>query len=73
MQTIRQIGDSGITKTVLLDLKNGKMTGANTSLYIDESLLNDISFVQKLIFLFTNSEYYAIIILKSINNKTDGK
>ena len=47
MQTIRQIGDSGITKTVLLDLKNGKMTGANTSLYIDESLLNDISFVQE--------------------------
>ncbi|WP_443950770.1 ATP-binding protein [Ruminococcus bicirculans (ex Wegman et al. 2014)] len=47
MQTIRQIGDSGVTKTALLDLKSGKMTGANTSLYIDESLLNDISFVQE--------------------------
>ena len=47
MQTIRQIGDSGVTITALLDLKSGKMTGANTSLYIDESLLNDISFVQE--------------------------
>ena len=47
MQTIRQIGDSGVTKTALLDLKSGKMTGANTSLYIDESLLNDMSFVQE--------------------------
>ena len=47
MQTIRQIGDSGVTKTALLDLKSGEMTGANTSLYIDESLLNDISFVQE--------------------------
>lgn len=47
MQTIRQIGDSGVTKTAFLDLKSGKMTGANTSLYIDESLLNDISFVQE--------------------------
>ena len=35
MQTIRQIGDSGVTKTALLDLKSGKMTG------------NDISFVQE--------------------------
>lgn len=47
MRTIRQIGDSGITKTAILDLKNGKMTGANTTLYIDESLLNDIEFVQE--------------------------
>lgn len=47
MQTIRQIGDSGIAKTAILDLKSGKMTGQNTSLYIDESLLNEIEFVQE--------------------------
>lgn len=47
MRTIRQIGDSGITKTAILDFKSGKMTGANTTLYIDESLLNDIEFVQE--------------------------
>ncbi len=47
MSTIREIGDSGITKTALLDLKSGKMTGANTTLMIDEKLLNEISFVQE--------------------------
>lgn len=47
MKTIKQIGDSGISKTALLDLKSGKMTGTNTTLYIDESLLNDITFVQE--------------------------
>ncbi len=47
MRTIRQIGDSGITKTALLDLNSGKMTGVNTTLYIDESLLGDIAFVQE--------------------------
>lgn len=47
MQTIRKIGDSGISRTALLDLKNGKLTGTNTSLYIDESLLKEIEFVQE--------------------------
>ncbi len=47
MRTIRQIGDSGVAKTAILDLKSGKMTGANTALYIDEELLNDIEFVQE--------------------------
>lgn len=47
MGMIRQIGDSGITRTALLDLKSGKMTGANTTLMIDESLLDEITFVQE--------------------------
>lgn len=47
MKTIRQIGDTGIAKTAILDLKSGKMTDANTTLYIDENLLNDIEFVQE--------------------------
>lgn len=47
MKTIRQIGDTGIVKTAILDLQSGKMTGANTTLYIDENLLNDIEFVQE--------------------------
>lgn len=47
MKTIRQIGDSGITRTALLDLNSGKMTGANTALYVDESLLDEIAFVQE--------------------------
>lgn len=53
MRTIRQIGDSGITRTALLDLSSGKMTGANTTLVIDESLLNEISFVQEGTFVET--------------------
>lgn len=47
MKTIRQIGDSGIARTALLDLNSGKMTGTNTSLYVDESLLDEIAFVQE--------------------------
>lgn len=47
MKTIRQIGDTGIAKTAILDLQSGKMTGVNTTLYIDEHLLNDIEFVQE--------------------------
>lgn len=47
MKTIRQIGDSGIAKTALLDLKSGRLTGANTTLYMDEKLLEEIEFVQE--------------------------
>ena len=47
MRTIRQIGDSGIARTAVLDLKSGKLTGANTTLYMDESLIDEISFVQE--------------------------
>lgn len=47
MKMIRQIGDSGITKTALLDLTSGRMTGPNATLYIDENLLDEISFVQE--------------------------
>lgn len=47
MRTIRQIGELGIEKTALLDLKSGKLTGANTTLYMDEKLLNEIEFVQE--------------------------
>ena len=31
----------------MFDLESGKMTGANTTLYMDETLLNEISFVQE--------------------------
>lgn len=47
MKAIRQIGDSGITRTAILDLKSGKISGNNNNLYIDESLLNEISFVEE--------------------------
>lgn len=47
MKTIRQIGDSGVSRTALLDLKSGRLTGSNTTLYMDESLLDEIEFVQE--------------------------
>lgn len=47
MKMIRQIGDAGVTRTALLDLSSGKMTGPNATLYIDENLLDEISFVQE--------------------------
>lgn len=47
MKTIRQIGDLGVDRMALLDLNSGKMSGENTSLYIDETLLDEISFVQE--------------------------
>lgn len=53
MKTIRQIGDSGITNMALLDLKNSKLTGPKTTLYMDESLINEIEFVQEGTFVET--------------------
>lgn len=53
MKTIRQIGDSGIARTAILDLKSGKLSGNNNNLYIDESLLNEISFVEEGTFVDT--------------------
>ena len=47
MRTIRQIVDSGIARTAVLDLKSGRLTGANTTLYMDETLIDEISFVQE--------------------------
>ncbi|MBR3860656.1 MAG: ATP-binding protein [Oscillospiraceae bacterium] len=47
MKMIRQIGDSGVTRTALLDLTSGKMSGPSSTLYIDENLLDEISFVQE--------------------------
>ena len=47
MQTIRQIGDSGIARTALLDLDQGKIISPNSHLYVDESLLQQIKFVKE--------------------------
>ena len=47
MRTIRQIGDNGINHMALLDLKNSKLTGSKTTLYMDQSLIDEIKFVQE--------------------------
>lgn len=47
MRTIRQIGDSGIARTALLDLNNGKLISPNSNLYVDEALLGQIEFVKE--------------------------
>ena len=47
MKTIRQIGDSGIARTALLDLDQGKIISSNSHLYVDESLLQQIEFVKE--------------------------
>ena len=47
MKTIRQIGDSGIAHMALLDLKNSKLSGPKTTLYMDQSLIDEIEFVQE--------------------------
>lgn len=47
MKTIKQIGDSGIANMALLDFKNSKLTGPKTTLYMDQSLIDEIEFVQE--------------------------
>lgn len=47
MRTVRQLGENGVARTALLDLNNGKMTGINTTLVVDENLLDKIKFVQE--------------------------
>ncbi|MDL2235630.1 ATP-binding protein [Christensenellaceae bacterium OttesenSCG-928-L17] len=61
MKTIKKIGDSGVAETALLDLKSGKMTGPNSTLYIDEELLNEISFVQEGSFVETGGDPALIV------------
>lgn len=61
MQLVRRIGDSGIAKTALLDLNSGKMTGPNSTLYIDERLLREISFVQEGSFVETGGDPALVI------------
>jgi len=61
MQRVKQIGDSGIAKTALLDLKSGKMTGPNSTVYIDEGLLEEISFVQEGSFVETGGDPALVI------------
>ena len=61
MQMVRQFGDSGISKTALLDLNSGKMTGPNSTLYIDERLLREISFVQEGSFVETGGDPALVI------------
>lgn len=47
IKKMRQISEIGVSKLALLDLENGSLSGANTTLYIDEPLLNEIKFVQE--------------------------
>lgn len=61
MRTIKQIGDIGITKTALLDLQSGRMTGANTTLFIDETLLDEIKFVQEGSFVETGGDPALVV------------
>lgn len=61
MKTIKRIGDSGVAETALLDLKSGKMTGPNSTLYIDEELLSEISFVQEGSFVETGGDPALVV------------
>lgn len=61
MKMVKQIGDNGISKTALLDLKSGKMTGNNTNLYIDETLLEEITFVQEGSFVETGGDPALVV------------
>ncbi len=61
MKMVRQIGDSGITKTALLDLKSGKLSSSNNTLYIDEELIDEISFVKEGTFVETGGNPALVI------------
>jgi len=56
MRVVRQLGDGGVAKTALLNLQSGKMTGANTTLFVDEELLEKIKFVQEGSFVETGGD-----------------
>lgn len=56
MKMVRQLGEGGIARTALLDLSNGKMAGANTTLVVDVNLLEKIKFVQEGSFVETGGD-----------------
>jgi len=61
MKTIRQIGDNGIVHTAILDFKSGKLTGTNNTLFVDENLLEEISFVQEGSFVETGGNPALVV------------
>ena len=56
MKTIRQIGELGIAHTALLDLNKGEIITPNSNLYMDESLLEQIKFVEEGTFVETGGD-----------------
>lgn len=44
---MHEIANIGVSRLALLDLKNGNLSGKNTTLFIDEPLLNQMKFVQE--------------------------
>lgn len=61
MKTIRQIGDNGIAHTAILDFKSGELSGTNNTLFVDENLLDEISFVQEGSFVETGGNPALVI------------
>ena len=47
MKMIKQISEVGVVNSSFLDIKNAKIVGPNSTLYIDENLFNQLVFVQK--------------------------
>jgi len=64
LQKIRQLHTAGIDNSAILDLRNGKVSGTTTALYIDETLLNQISFINEGSFVETGGEPALKIIGK---------
>lgn len=61
MKMIKQIGDQGMSHTAILDLNGGQITGANNTLYIDENLVDQLSFVQEGSFVETGGNPALIL------------
>lgn len=56
LQRIKQIESAGIASSAILDLDTGKVNGTYSSLYIDENLLEQISFINDGTFVESGGE-----------------
>lgn len=69
IEKIKQISMAGISNTMILDTKSGKLSGKSNMLYIGEELLEKIRFVDKGRFVENDGEPVLQIVgnVKSIN------
>ncbi len=56
IQKIKQIESAGIARSAILNLDTGKVNGTNASLYIDQQLLDQISFISDGTFVESGGE-----------------
>lgn len=72
MKVLRQLGESGVANTAVLNLQSGKVSGTGSTLVVDETLLKQIKFVHEGSFVETGGDP-ALKLIGEIQTVVGGK